>query len=140
MRGVVDDVRYAVRVLSRKPGFFCAAVLILALGIAASTATFSVVSAVLLSPLPYRGPDRIVVVWEKRQKEGTPQNAVSPADYLDWREQNHVFSALDASDQGLDESDGRGPGQACCLDFGDGRSHRGVWNSASHWAGLQPGG
>jgi len=68
-------------------------------GIGANTAIFSVVDAVLLRPLPYREPGRMVVVWEKRVKEGTTDNSISPADYLDWRAQNHVFSALDANDE-----------------------------------------
>ncbi len=71
----------------------------LAVGIGANTAIFSVVDAVLLRPLPYREAGRMVVVWEKRVKEGTTDNSISPADYIDWRAQNHVFSALDANDE-----------------------------------------
>jgi putative ABC transport system permease protein len=76
------DVRYAVRGLRRTPGFSMAAVMTLALGIGATTAVFSVVSAVLLRPLPYENPERIVAVWNAW--DGTPRGRISPAEYFDY--------------------------------------------------------
>ncbi len=78
------DIRYAVRLLARQPGTTAAIILTLALGIGANTAVFSVVHAVLLRPLPYDEPERLVMIWEKRPAEGVMDNVVSPADYLDW--------------------------------------------------------
>ncbi|MGH9684607.1 MAG: ADOP family duplicated permease [Candidatus Acidiferrales bacterium] len=85
------DARYSLRMLRRSPGFTIIAVLTLALGIGANTAVFSVVDAVLLKPLPYRDPGRLVVVWESKQN---PHNAVSPPDFLDWRARNSVFEDM----------------------------------------------
>src|SRR5262249_28636731 len=93
-----QDLRYAVRTLGKSPGFLSGAVFAVALGIGANTALFSVINAVLLEPLPYRESERLMVVWEKRQKEGTRTNGVVPADYFDWRAQNRVFSSLTAHD------------------------------------------
>ncbi|MGH9795925.1 MAG: ABC transporter permease [Candidatus Acidiferrales bacterium] len=72
------------------------AIVMLALAIGANTAIFSVVYSVLLRTFPYSEPDRIVMVWEQRPKEGVFDNNVSPADYLDWRAQNQVFDAMAA--------------------------------------------
>ena len=96
---LVNDTRLAVRGLKNNPGFAAVAILALGLGIGANTAVFSVVDTVVLRPLPYRDAGRILVIWEKRVKDGSRTNAVSAADYLDWRAQNHVFSSLDADDQ-----------------------------------------
>ncbi len=93
-----QDLRYAARSLRKSPGLVTAAVFALALGIGANTALFSVINAVLLQPLPYRQAERLMVVSEKRQKEGTILNGVAPADYFDWRAQNRVFSSLTAHD------------------------------------------
>jgi putative ABC transport system permease protein len=76
--------------LARNPGFALVAVLTLALGIGANTAIFSVVDATLLQPLPFRDPDR--VMWVRERNHG----AVAPANFLDWRRQNHAFSAISA--------------------------------------------
>jgi putative ABC transport system permease protein len=94
-----NDLRHAIRMLFKNPGFATVAVLTLAFGIGATTAIFSVVNAILLRPLPYKDTDNVVIVWEKRQIEGTKTNGVTPADYLDWQAQNRVFASLTAHDQ-----------------------------------------
>jgi putative ABC transport system permease protein len=83
--------------LWKKPGFTLAAVITLALGIGANTAIFSVVNAVLLRPLPYPEPERLVMVWEKRIREGSNETFVSPADFRDWQARNQVFENMAAS-------------------------------------------
>ena len=92
----LQDFRYAIRVLRRQPGVTFVAVLTLALGIGANSAIFSAVNAVLLRPLPYDDPDRLVTVWEKRPAEGVSDNVVSPADFLDWARMNQSFDAMAA--------------------------------------------
>jgi putative ABC transport system permease protein len=90
----VRDIRHAVRQLAQSPGFTLVAVLTLALGIGATSAMFSVVNGVLLRPLPYAQPDRLVRVHEVVPQYG--RFSVAPATFLDWREQNTVFSGLGA--------------------------------------------
>ncbi|MBZ5595711.1 MAG: ABC transporter permease [Acidobacteriia bacterium] len=87
-----QDLRYGLRMLAKNPGFTAITVLTLALGIGANTAMFSVIDSVLLRPLPYRESDRLMVVWEK--PPGELRNGVSGANFLDWRDQNHVFEHL----------------------------------------------
>jgi putative ABC transport system permease protein len=82
--------------LRRNPGFGFVAVLTLALGIGATSAIFSVVNGVLLSPFPYGDPDRLVVVWERNLNRGLPYMVVSPPNYADWRDQNNVFDEMGA--------------------------------------------
>jgi putative ABC transport system permease protein len=89
-----QDVKYALRMLVRSPGFTAVAVISLALGIGANTAIFSVVNAVLLRPLPFRDPDRLVKLWESEPKEGLQRSNVSYPNCQDWREQNHVFEDI----------------------------------------------
>jgi putative ABC transport system permease protein len=96
MRGLVQDLRYAVRLLAKSPGFTCAAVVALALGIGASTTIFSVVSAVLLRPLPYPDPDRVVMVWDSNPGRGWDKFAVSPGNFTAWSETPAGFDALAA--------------------------------------------
>jgi putative ABC transport system permease protein len=96
VHAMVKDIRYALRVMRRQPGVTFIAVLTLALGIGANTAIFSAVNAVLLRPLPYDDPDRVVTVWEKRQAEGVLDNVVSPADFLDWAKMNTTFESMAA--------------------------------------------
>jgi putative ABC transport system permease protein len=90
------DLRFALRRLIRAPGFTVAAVICLALGIGANTAIFTVINAVLLRPLPYDQPERLVGVWEANRFRKSERNTVSPANYLDWKADNTVFSAMAA--------------------------------------------
>src|SRR5262249_46014031 len=83
--------------LRKSPGFTVVAVLALALGIASTTAIFSVVDTVLLHPLPYPESDRIVNVSLSQRSTGVGGGAVSPPDYLDWAAQNHVFTFMAAA-------------------------------------------
>ena len=92
----LQDVRYAVRMLAKRPGFTAVAALTLALGVGANTAIFSVVEAVLLRALPYRHADRSVVVWENNRSESGTPNVVSPANFLDWRDQAKSFDEMAA--------------------------------------------
>ena len=92
MDGLLQDIRYAVRMLAKSPGFTAVVVLTLALGIGANTAIFSVVNGVLLAPLPYKDPSRLVVVWES--KGTSNHNVVNPANYMDWHDRATSFSGL----------------------------------------------
>ncbi len=87
-----QDLRFAVRMLRKSPGFTTVAVLTLALGIGANTAIFSLVNGVLLRPLPYRNPNRLTMVWEK-SRDGSLEN-VGYATYLDWKSQNKSFEEI----------------------------------------------
>ncbi len=89
MEGFMQDVRYGLRMLRKSPGFTVVAAIALALGIASTTAIFSVVDEVLLHPLPYPDSNRIVCL--------SGNGSASPANYLDWAAQNHVFSSMAAS-------------------------------------------
>jgi len=93
METLWQDIRYAVRLLARSPGFAAVVILILAVGIGATTAVFSVVNAVLLRPLPYHDAQRIVVLWKQ-----TPRGERRPyhPEYFHWREPNQVFESMAA--------------------------------------------
>ena len=92
---MLQDLKLALRSLRRTPGFTAVVVLTLALGIGANTAIFSVVNGVLLTPLTYPRPDRLMVVWEMNSR-GNPRNVVSPSNYLDWRARNFYLTFLGA--------------------------------------------
>lgn len=94
MDNLLQDVRYGIRTLTRQPGFAVTAILTLALGIGATTAIFSVVNAVVLRPLPFDQPDRIVVVTNINTRTGTRNSTVSGPDFHDWRQQSRSFEAL----------------------------------------------
>jgi putative ABC transport system permease protein len=93
---ILQDVRYALRALARRPGFAASAILTLALGIGANTAVFSLVEGVLLRPLPFQEPERLVMVWENNTVRHRARNVASPANYLAWEERNRVFESLTA--------------------------------------------
>jgi len=92
----VSDVKYAARALRKNSGFAAAAVLTMALGIGASAAVFSVVNAVLLRPLPFRQPDRLMMVWEKWPRRSGDRVVVSYQNFRDWREQSRSFENMAA--------------------------------------------
>jgi putative ABC transport system permease protein len=92
METLLQDARYAIRMLIKKPGFTLTAVLTLALGIGANTAIFSVINAVLLRPLPYAEPERLVMLSET--KEQVQNRWVSYPNFLDWQERNRSFEAM----------------------------------------------
>lgn len=94
MDNLLQDIRYGIRTLTRQPGFAATAILTLALGIGATTAIFSVVNAVVLRPMPFDAPDRIVVVTNTNMKTGGRNTTVSGPDFVDWRAQNRSFEAL----------------------------------------------
>jgi putative ABC transport system permease protein len=90
----MQDLRYALRTLSRSPGFALSAVLTLALGIGANAAVFAVVHAVLLNPLPYRQPDRLVRIWETNLAQGIERGDVSPGSYVAWRDRSQMLDGV----------------------------------------------
>ena len=96
MRDLVQDFRYAARLLRRSPGFTLIAVAALALGIGANTAIFSVIDTLLLRPLPYADPDRLAVVWEHNLPRDRKNNVVAPGNFIHWRELNQSFTELAA--------------------------------------------
>jgi putative ABC transport system permease protein len=96
MRIAWEDLRFAARTLARRPLFVALVVATLALGIGGNVALFSVVDGVLLRPLPYPDPDRLVIVWENDRLRGTDREGVSGPDYLDMIGMNRTFAALAA--------------------------------------------
>lgn len=96
MDTLLQDLRYALRMLRAKPGFTAIAVATLALGIGGSTAIFSLVNAVLLKPLPFREPDRLLMVWEDAAYAGFPRNDLAPGNYGILAAQNQVFESVAA--------------------------------------------
>jgi predicted permease len=107
-----QDIRYGCRMLFKNPGFAATAVIALALGIGANTAIFSVVSAVLLQPLPYKDAGRLVMVWaSKPQQPESDIMPVSPPDYTDWKNQSHVFEDIGTSSDAIYSLTGAGDPQ-----------------------------
>ncbi|HKN84809.1 MAG TPA: ABC transporter permease, partial [Pyrinomonadaceae bacterium] len=94
MSSVIKDVRFALRGLLKHPGFALIAVITLALGIGANSAIFSVVNAVLLRPLPFKDPDRLMVVWERRANSGRANLPLSGHEYAAFKERSKSFEAL----------------------------------------------
>jgi putative ABC transport system permease protein len=92
----MNDLRFAFRQLLKNPGFTIVAALTLALGIGANTAIFSVVSHVLLRPLPFKEPERLVTLWERNPARGYEMNNVSPGTFADWKTQTDAFDGMAA--------------------------------------------
>jgi putative ABC transport system permease protein len=102
MRVLIQDLRFALRQMAKKPGFTAVVVLTMALGIGANAAIFSVLDAVLLRPLPYNHPDQLIKVWSRFTGIGIPndQNWVSAPEFRDFKQLNHSFSDLAAIQSG----------------------------------------
>jgi putative ABC transport system permease protein len=96
MRILLEDLKFALRVMVKHPGFTLVAALSLALGIGANTAIFSIINAVVLRPLAFRDPGRLVWIWESAPKLGLPEFSVSAANYLDWRAQSRSLEDVAA--------------------------------------------
>ena len=94
MRSLLADLRFAFRMLGKRPGFTSVAVLALALGIGANTAVFSVIRGVVLRPLPYADPSRLVAIWESNVKANVLREPSSSPNFKDWREQNRCFTDM----------------------------------------------
>jgi predicted permease len=99
MNAILRDLRYALRQLRRTPGFTGMSILVMALCIGATTSLFTVVRSVLLRPLPFRDPDRLVMIYEHFRDpsintQGFNYNPVAPADFYDWRAQTHGFEDM----------------------------------------------
>lgn len=95
MHSILQDVRYAARMFFRHPGFALVAVITLALGIGANTAIFTVVNALLLKPLPYADPGRLVMVWQDFRARGGPEDEwATPGNYVDWRGRPDIFEQV----------------------------------------------
>ena len=97
LRDFLQDIRYGIRSLSRSPGFFFVGMMMLALGIGANTAIFSVVNGVILKKLPYKDPSQLVVIWNDYGEEGQSYPATSPGDYVDYRERSQLFEEFAAT-------------------------------------------
>ena len=110
MDKLLQDLRYSARMLAKKPVFTAVALLTLALGIGANSAIFSVVNAVLLRPLPYTDPERLVMLFHSYPTANLPRAAVSPGGFMDYREQANSFEQLTAfQGQGVNLTDGDEP-------------------------------
>jgi putative ABC transport system permease protein len=93
LEDTLRDIRQGLRILRRAPGFTAAALITLALGIGATSAIFSVVRTVMLAPLPYHEPDRLVAIWETN-RGGTVRNVIAPANFVAWRERTQTLEHL----------------------------------------------
>ncbi|MEP7273519.1 MAG: ABC transporter permease, partial [Acidobacteriota bacterium] len=123
MGTLFQDIRYGWRAIRSRPGFTLMTIIALALGIGASTAIFSVVQAVLLRPLPYAAPDRLVWLWESNPGSGIRNEPTSIPNFRDWRSQNQSFAELTGWGRtmailGGDEPE-RVPGAAVVANFFD---------------------
>jgi putative ABC transport system permease protein len=112
MNALWQDLRYGARMLWKRPGFTLMAILTLALSIGANTTIFSVVNSVLIRPLPFPDPDRLVLLWETRLDNPGSLNIVSAPNYLDWQQRNSVFESMamfDSAGKGYNLSGGSDP-------------------------------
>ena len=130
METLLADLRSGVRLLRRSPAFAAVAIGTLALGIGANTAIFSTVYSALLRALPYREPDRIVMVWEDASYISFPRNTPAPANYVDWKAMNRVFTDMAATRGQVVNLTGDGPPEQII--------GRGVTSSFFTVLGVQP--
>ena len=93
---LAQDIRYTWRVLGRSPGFTATVVLVSAIGIGATTAAFTIADHVLIRPLPFREPDRLVKLWQDQTFRGYPRMEVSPGNYVDWEKSSTAFTGMSA--------------------------------------------
>ena len=130
METLLQDLRYTVRVLLKKPAFTAIVVLALAIGIGANTAIFSVVNAILLRPLPYKNFDRISMIWMDNPKLGVAEDWHSYPNYLDYKQQNQVYEDMAAFNDRSFNLTG----------VGDPVRILGAWNTASLFSvlGVEP--
>ena len=110
MDTLLQDIQYGVRMVAKSPGFAAIAILTLALGIGANTALFSVVNGVLLNPLPYRQPDRLVAIYAKSKEFS--HYSISYPNFLDWARGQRSFSSLAAFREDRLQPDGHGRARA----------------------------
>jgi len=96
LEGIWRDLRYGTRTLLRTPGFSVTAIVVMALGIGATTSLFTIVLSVLLRPLPFRDPGKLVMLYEHFRAFKEPYNVVAPGDFRDWRAQTHGFEDMAA--------------------------------------------
>src|SRR6516165_4167574 len=108
MRTLLQDLRYALRMMAKNLGFTAVAVLTLALGIGANTAIFSVVNAVLFQRPPVPSADRVVIIWVNNPAHGWSRVGPTGQDYLDWRVQSKSFEDLFLFEHGTGTITGQG--------------------------------
>jgi putative ABC transport system permease protein len=96
LENLAKDIRYGLRMLQKSPSFTFFAVAVLALGIAANSAIFSIADNVLVRPLPYRDSNRLVMVWEDASAYGFPRDTPAPGNFADWKSRNQVFEGMAA--------------------------------------------
>ncbi len=94
---LIQDIKFSTRLLLKDRGFTMTAVMVLALGIGANAAMFSVVDALVLRPLPFHDPERLVMIWEDASEIGFPKNTPAPGNYFSWKERNRTFSDIAAT-------------------------------------------
>ena len=130
METLIQDLRYTVRMLLKKPAFTAIVVLALAIGIGANTAIFSVVNAILLRPLPYKNFDRISMIWMDNPKLGVAEDWHSYPNYVDYKQQNQVYEDMAAFNNRSFNLTG----------VGDPLRILGAWNTASLFSvlGVEP--
>jgi putative ABC transport system permease protein len=108
MPSLLKDLRYSFRTLCKMPGFTIVALLVLALGIGANTAIFSVVNSVVLRPLPYPDANRLALIWETDLKDGIKREGPSGPNFLDWKEQSQSFEEMALLEVGTGTVTGEG--------------------------------
>jgi hypothetical protein len=107
---MLSDIRYALRLLARAPGFTIAVIAVLALGIGANSAIFTLLDRTVIRPMPYAQPDRLAMLWEDFSAFGKPRKQrVSPATFLDWRRRSQVFEGIAAYGASTMDLSGGGP-------------------------------